>query len=524
MKNPKASTGHCCLFFNRLVESHISHLLMILFVAFFIAFAGSNQAQAQNDLCIDAIPVVCGDVVPGSTIGATLEIEGIDVPFCSQSVTAPGVWYSFLGTGDLVNASLCAGPIYDSKLSVYTGSCGALLCEIDNDDACAPLSEVDFASTAGVTYYILVHGFGTNEGDFELSLTCTPNITPPNDECIDAIPIACGDAIPGSTVAGTVDPVGFCGTSASAAGVWYSFLGAGDDVTFSTCNAADFDTKISVFTDGCGTLTCVDGNDDAAGCTGNTSEITITANAGQQYLVYVHGFSSQQGTFTLSALCGAGGNNDNCGSAIEVACGDVVSGTTIGATADDLDVPICATSVTAPGVWYFYQGTGDLVTASLCGGATYDSKISIYDGACGALACVIDNDDACGTQSEVDFIANPGVTYYILVHGFGANEGDFDLSLSCTPIVLANDDCIDAEVITDGSGQPFLNFGATTDGLPDVLCDNFGNDQIFSDIWYSYTATCDGMASFSTDGGTTYDTRVAVYESPCGGKHYCMQR
>ncbi len=60
-------------------------------------------------------------------------------------------------------------------------------------------------------------------------------------------------------------------------------------LTASTCDAADFDTKLTVYDGGCGVLGCVTGNDDTIGCSGFTTEVTWTAD-GTEDLILVHGF------------------------------------------------------------------------------------------------------------------------------------------------------------------------------------------------------------------------------------------
>ncbi|WP_411894392.1 M36 family metallopeptidase [Winogradskyella sp. A2] len=126
---------------------------------------------------------------------------------------------------------------------------------------------------------------------------------PANDLCGDAIAIECGSTVSGTTVDATFDEAPFCGASNTAPGVWYSFIGIDGTATLSTCDTASYDTKISVFEGTCDGLSCVDGNDDGAGCAGFTSELTIDTVAGVEYLVLVHGFNTATGTFDLSLTC-----------------------------------------------------------------------------------------------------------------------------------------------------------------------------------------------------------------------------
>ncbi len=247
-----------------------------------------------NDLCSGAINIGCAQTITGSTFTATLDAVGTCITALG---TAPGVWYSFTGDGLLNTLSLC-GSGYDTKIGIFSGSCGALVCVAGNDDACGLQSQVAFSATLGTNYFVLVTGFGTNAGAFTLARTCTaPAI---NDFCSGAINIACAQTITGTTSTATPDAVGTCTTAlGTAPGVWYSFAGDGNIITLSLCGSA-FDTKMGVFSGTCAGLTCVIGNDDFCGL---QSQVTFTSVVGTNYFVLVTGFGTNSGTFTLARTC-----------------------------------------------------------------------------------------------------------------------------------------------------------------------------------------------------------------------------
>ncbi|EAZ95892.1 CHU large protein; uncharacterized [Flavobacteria bacterium BAL38] len=113
-----------------------------------------------NDDCVNAIAVDCGDVVTGSTTTATN----------SGNNTSADVWYSYSGAAGDITVSLCNNTAYDSYLRVFD-ACGGT--EIGfNDDFCGAQSQVTFAADGTTTYYIMVEGFGTNTGSFEMAVTC----------------------------------------------------------------------------------------------------------------------------------------------------------------------------------------------------------------------------------------------------------------------------------------------------------------------------------------------------------------
>lgn len=81
--------------------------------------------------------------------------------------------------------------------------------------------------------------------------------------------------------------------------------------------------------------------------------------------------------------------------------------------------------------------------------------------------------------------------------------------------ISGNDDCADAIPITDGE-TAFSTESATTDGpsLP-AECDEGFGVILGQDIWFDYTATCTGTATFSTCDTANFDTRLALYNT-CG--------
>ncbi|MBS0195760.1 MAG: proprotein convertase P-domain-containing protein [Planctomycetes bacterium] len=124
--------------------------------------------------------------------------------------------------------------------------------------------------------------------------------------------------------------------------------------------------------------------------------------------------------------------NDDCVSSITLNIGDVASGSTCLAGIDS-SAPVCnSQTISSGGVWYRVIGTGNTMTASLCGGTNYDSRISVFCGVngCDNLTCVGGNDDSCGLASQVAFCSQATAPYYILVHGFGAGRGNYSLTVT----------------------------------------------------------------------------------------------
>ena len=119
----------------------------------------------------------------------------------------------------------------------------------------------------------------------------------------DPVRIAVPSTVYGDTAADGFDwgSLGFCGTSIIGRGILYSLEAPGTgSITVSTCNSANYNTKISVYQGADPfTASCVTGLDDTAGCSGGTTKLSFYAEKGPTFLVLVHGARGETGTFTL---------------------------------------------------------------------------------------------------------------------------------------------------------------------------------------------------------------------------------
>jgi hypothetical protein len=164
-------------------------ILVLVSLVCCLCLTATHYASAQpiNDECENATLVDVGSVTSGTTSGANID----GVAPCLISVTAPGVWYKVIGTGTEMTASTCNSfSNYDTKISVFCGDCGELLCINANDDSCSSpsglLSTVSWCSQAGAEYLILVHGYGSATGNFELSVSADTVACTPQVQCIPA--------------------------------------------------------------------------------------------------------------------------------------------------------------------------------------------------------------------------------------------------------------------------------------------------------------------------------------------------
>lgn len=148
-----------------------------------------------------------------------------------------------------------------------------------------------------------------------------------------------------------------------------------------------------------------------------------------------------------------------------------------------------------------YAGTGNIMVAFQYYGEDADlfgiDDVSINDDAAAVGRCCYGDVSAptCEDLTAVDC---------------AAAGGEWDGTLNCTdnpcPVVTVpdNDNCADAEAIGDVTDYAFATTNATFDGP--------GDHSITSpNIWYCYTATCDGQVTVSLC-GSDFDTKVVVYD------------
>ncbi len=133
------------------------------------------QVKAQST-CATAL-----SIVPGTyTVSG---ISGSEVPLPICAVNGPGAtageWFRFIAAAEYtvtVTTDLPANAGIDTRVHIYTGSCGNLECVAGDDDSGAGfLSVATFNVEAGILYYIAFDDRWTDEG-FAFSLIMSPLI------------------------------------------------------------------------------------------------------------------------------------------------------------------------------------------------------------------------------------------------------------------------------------------------------------------------------------------------------------
>lgn len=408
-----------------------------------------------NDYCENALPQVNGETFTGTTCCASPPL----IPsFGGAFSTNYGVWFTFnssdYDTFDFNLTNVDGGSL---TLTIYLvgGDCvtiadgGFVGCEFTG--TCAGSIESFTDLVPDTDYYFVV---GTTEpadcGTFEFTTTgiylgctdsaadnydatatqddgtCVYTSTPVNDLCSDAITLECNAGyIEGSTGNASADgyPDVICSPCAAEENSAYIVVGGGS-----------WDGEISwTLTDAAGNV--FDGNATTGQWLCGMAEGAFTFDGVDSF-----GDGWNGGTATLYW------NGNEVLSGWTIATGSTGSTTGTAATdgTEELSFPAQA------GVWYTFEGTGDLHTVNTCG-SVIDSRLHIYASAagCDAMECIYQNDGNTGIVTEsfagcgffdqddafVEFVSEVGMTYYVMVGFDDAGIGSHQIELTCEPAI-----------------------------------------------------------------------------------------
>ncbi|HRK82008.1 MAG TPA: hypothetical protein PLZ12_11210 [Saprospiraceae bacterium] len=352
-------------------------------------FAFCLQLPIVNDICATATLIDgCNASVTANLASAT-DIGG--GPHCVNEVFPRGVWYRWVGDGLPVVVHTCpAGPSSGAFVEVYKGNCDSLICVTGNrNGGCVYGALTSWHSSAGENYYIYVYGYQSSV--FTLTLAGGSQCSAPAAASLVSL------------------------TDSTATIAWPAVAGA-----------AYYKYAVSQGT------TC---HDDAPVLSSSENTVSLSGLlplTEYTFCLRAHCSCTSTGSTTVRFTTPARPlPNDFCATALAASCGSTITGNTEGAF-PDISQGICEGSNLLPGhgVWYQIQGDGSIMTLDLCA-SSFDTKVHVYEGACGSLRCVASNDDACGAQSSLSFPSLPNQNYYILVSGADDAFGEFTMDINC---------------------------------------------------------------------------------------------
>ncbi len=469
-----------------------------------------NGVTAANDDCANAIEL---EGPAGGQVYSTLLATPGEDAGCGDNALSPDLWYSWTAPCDTdIRLEICDVRNYDTVLALYP-DCGGqpLACNDDFDLMnCGYGSRIDWTALAGESYWIQVSGFDGTAGSGMLNWSTTPL---PNQSPGEALPLELDQPMPFCTaLAGIYNLQNPC-TGHDSPNLWYSYTAdCAAERVFSLCDGADFNTTLSLWTPGLDPIAC---NDDFCG---DLSQIPYVMQDGETVLIQVAGYLGESGSGTLrvTGTCPPPDNN-TCETAemIEVDGTGFRNFNTSYATPSV--VPTCAAEAT-PDVWYAFSSACDAeVRFTACSGTGYDLLLAAYASCGGAeLACSDQacpqpsgfcEDAPCAESAELFLQLTANETVWIQATGSqpAGGEGILTWELLDPP---ANDTPGVALEIDDQGNWDFCTARAGASGYNSV-CSDSGTP----DLWYRYTANCDGLKAFRICDTADFDAVLGLFDS-----------
>jgi hypothetical protein len=496
----------------------------------------SGRLDEGGETCADA--TVIPDL-PYNDSGNTSDnidnyMLGVWLPGCPYgSNAAPDVVYVYSPEVSLcVDISLC-GSGYDTKLWVYEDTCvesNVIACD---DDGCDPgLQSVitDLILTGGHDYYIVVDGYGSSSGAYEISVSyCAtpPACTPDFHITLDCA----GVLINAPSLEGAGDD---CDNSSGEDHIYEIEVIDGVEYIIMLCGTEPgFDTKLFLEDECCGgNLLAYD--DDGCGYPPGLSQIfCVELTAGQTvYLDVEESSSSVVGDeYQLDIFCclppppcpypyrDFDNANDVCPPTdpqCSVACGDTLCGDVDPEYDEDyyeLVIPegICYELV----IDVFGDDTPDYYPYGL----GLDPQVRVFDENCVEL--YFDDDGGVGYDSHLETECLEPGTYYVHVRGWSSSVGPYILAVHCVPCECPGCD-IQEEYTTWTQGGIELLWDDPVGCATGVFVGNQGPFDPgphwdFGSCWQGWDACRQQPAIYDPNDPCWYPTRIVQI----WGTYYC---
>ena len=460
----------------------ISYLiLMLVWITF--------QFQSVNGQGLDCNSATMATVGNNTATGPSE--GGGAVNICDDGATNAN-WYVYTPADDVsLTLASCLGG-FDTRLNVFTGGCGALVCFAENDDACAMeegnaneyASLLTFNATAGTTYFFEWDDTWSTEGfDWQLTegsvipASDCPSLTLPEDEAIDVIiDVDNMDAI-------TIEWI--IATTGEPATGFQVFFGSSPDELINIGTAASTSETINITGIDPATTyywSIVPIND--AGSSEDCEVFSFTTEGevdcpelGLNIGVACDDMNPETINDVVSDDCVCVGTlaslNPTCQDFIEIGQGVIFDAQISGGEGATNS---CATGATQA-IWYSFTSVanGSCTVSSSIDLDEPDTRVSIHTGTCDELVCYASDDDSGeGFTSIVTFDVAEGETYFIEWDDRW-NTDPFDFELSCDfddPELVANVRLLNVNQTTHQI--TFKNFGESDQDISEWrLCSNF---------------------------------------------------
>ena len=305
---------------------------------------------------------------------------------------------------------------------------------------------------------------GTTDDVINENCECAGIPIPPNDEVCNATELVCNETLENQVMLGASPSVVDNCYLPQNGDIWYKFTTTpGTSYTIDLEGGGPNSTALTsalYIGDDCNNL------EEVLGCyTFSIGYIFGEADTAETYYMRVRPYSNAE-TVTVTLQCANTPDNGTCDTAEPVSCFGTYTGSTLGAPDFDPGQSFCGISSfyfpdnTNGGTWYSYTPDVDMETTFDLSGSSFNTTLFLYSGECGSLTCLAgDYDSGDGLTSKLEYDMTAGVTYYILVSGFGNNRGAYTMNVSCTNPACSPDITSVTAVTQSGDPLSCINSG-----------------------------------------------------------------
>ena len=410
----------------------------------------------SNDRCADAINLPGNGLITGSTAGASGDYDPGSGGCTRAAASGADVVYSVqLQARERLQASLHAG--FDSSLYVVT-DCGDVLrsCVAGSDDG--DPEEVDFVAQVAGRYYLIIDGYGSGSGAFELSVQVSPPASG-GDTCGAAITVPAGGGAFMSSTAGMGNdyepPLSCTGSTNQGADVAYRLDARAGEVIEVQASFSDSDGALYAVTD-CGDLaSCVAGA--ASGGRGADERLRFVARSSQPYYVVVDGvLAGDAGAHDIAIDRHSGAT---CAFAAPLRTDATSEWLTTAGFADDYSPGAAGCTgrpTTGPDRVYGVDlGAGDQLQVRL-DGLSFDAAMYLLSDCADPRATCVDGVDRQGAVEVMAPVVQQPGSYFLVVDGVDGASGEGEIAA----LIARGDTCAQPYGVPSSGGR----FTGTTTG------------------------------------------------------------
>ena len=273
---------------------------------------GGDNCQEAPLIFVNTTNAGCDSLISANYTNATSSSSSNGEPCFSPSYHDNDIWFQFIApSSGAISFQHFNLPFGSYGVAVYSDCSASTYIDCKQAQPMATFTGL----TPQTTYYLRVWDNDANQTNPTFQFCILEIAVPTNDLCTGAIEITCGNTYTGHTLTATsgnlpnAPNLEFCEeVFFDQPGVWYQFIGTGNNVTLDLCINnnlnTNFNAEIAVLTGDCiNGMTCVKGVSGTAACQ-NQPTVTWNSVSGQTYYIHIDGYNPGDiGAFELSVAC-----------------------------------------------------------------------------------------------------------------------------------------------------------------------------------------------------------------------------